>query len=541
MMSVRLILLPVMIAVLLLFPGLGVTGEPSAFLSRDAAASFVEPPYALGEMIGDGAWELVNLDGRVAGYGFESEPLAPLPGFSGAPIDLFVMITVEGRFIDVKLVRHNEPIFVSGLGEAPLRNFLTQYKGRSITEALVVGVPYGGKDAGSSLVYLDGVTKATASVRIAHESILAAAQAIARQKMAGLSAAASSRPNPDIQETLTWADLVAKGLVTRKTVSNGEMQAQFKGTKFFDDDPEAADNPDAAYLDLWIVDLGPPSLAEAVLKKDTLAALQRFLAINPQSEPVLVLETARHGLITEDFVRNTSPDLLSAKQGGLPVALRDADLTIELKEDVPKGTSLILRTDRRLGFNPAAEWDFTVRALRKHGSFQPEIGATDLSVTVKTDTRFFITDVQARPDPVWLQAIKQRPADLTVLGFLLAGLFLVNGPLMHRFAAMTHYRAIRLFILASVIGFVGWWGQGQLSIVTPLGVVRGLAAGTDLNFLLYDAFSLFIWVSVLVSFVIWGRGLFCGWLCPFGAMQEFADLIGRSLRLPQVEVPKTLD
>jgi NosR/NirI family transcriptional regulator, nitrous oxide reductase regulator len=379
-------------------------GQPvSAFLTKEEASRFVEPPYSLGETIGDGSWTLINLDGRVAGYGFESAPLAPLPGFSGAPIDMFVMITVEGRFIDVKLVRHNEPIFVSGLGEAPLRNFLTQYKGRSITDALVVGVPYGGKDAGTSLVYLDGVTKATASVRIAHESILGAAQAIAREKMAGMGAAASSRPDPDHWETLTWDDLVKQGLVTRKTVTNAEMQKSFEGTKFFHDDPEASESPDKPFLDLWLADIGPPSIARAVLKKDTLAQLERFLAINPDSEPILVLDAGRHGLITEDFVRNTSPDLLSAKQGGLPVALRDADLTIELNDSVPKGASLILRTDRRLGFNPAAEWEFTVRALRKHGSFQPEIGSTDLTTAIRSDSRFFIIAEQARPDPIWLQ------------------------------------------------------------------------------------------------------------------------------------------
>jgi transcriptional regulator of nitric oxide reductase/ferredoxin len=513
----------------------------SGYLTKDEAAKYVEPPYTLGETTAPGAWELINLDGRVAGYGFESEPLAPLPGFSGAPINMFVQITVEGRFIDVKLIRHNEPIFVSGLGEAPFRAFMSQYKGLSITDSLVVGVPYGGKNDGSSLVYLDGVTKATASVRIAHESILAAAQAIAREKMQGLGSRSAARPNPDINETLNWADMVEQGIAVRRLVTNAEVQGAFAGTKFADDDPEALENPQAAYLDLWVVDLGPPSVAAAVLEKDTLAQLNRFLSINPESEPVLVIDAGRHGLVTEEFIRNTSPDLLSAEQGGLPVALRDADLLLELKPDVPQGAALILRTDRRLGFNPAAEWTLTVRALRAHGSFQPELGHVDLAATIRTPERFFLVDEPIRPDPLWLQAIKSRIPDLTALMLLIAFLFVAKGPYLGRLAALPNYRMIRYGLLAVVTGFVGWWGQGQLSIVTVLGVVRGVIEGADMSFLFYDAFSLVIWITVIVSFFLWGRALFCGWLCPFGAMQEFADAIGRALRLPQVQIPARFD
>ena len=56
------------------------------------------------------------------------------------------------------------------------------------------------------------------------------------------------------------------------------------------------------------------------------------------------------------FIRNTSPDWLSAEQDGLPVALRDADLFVELGKGVPDGEAMVLRTDRRLGFDPAREW-----------------------------------------------------------------------------------------------------------------------------------------------------------------------------------------
>ncbi|MBN8095908.1 4Fe-4S binding protein, partial [Vibrio vulnificus] len=63
----------------------------------------------------------------------------------------------------------------------------------------------------------------------------------------------------------------------------------------------------------------------------------------------------------------------------------------------------------------------------------------------------------------------------------------------------------------------------------------------DLAFLLYDPPSLLLWGFVLVSLVIWGRGTFCGWLCPFGALQEFVALLVKPLRIRQVAVPPRLD
>ena len=47
--------------------------------------------------------------------------------FQGA--DLLVMLDLNGVFIDVQLIAHNEPIFVSGLGEAAFHNFLNSIQG----------------------------------------------------------------------------------------------------------------------------------------------------------------------------------------------------------------------------------------------------------------------------------------------------------------------------------------------------------------------------------------------------------------------------
>ncbi|WP_108258006.1 4Fe-4S binding protein [Mangrovicoccus ximenensis] len=507
-------------------------------LSPETLAARIMPPFSLGQAVNDrGVHELLNSGGALAGYVFETEPLAPLPGFSGAPVDILVMIDLEGRFLDVSLLRHNEPIFVSGLGEAPFHAFFEQYRGLSIATPMVVGSPYG--KAEGPLTYLDGVTKATASVRIAHESLLAATRAVAQEKMKGIAAEPPAHPDMAHDEPLGWEDMVAEGIVGRLAVSNAEIDARFAGTVWADDDPEAAADPEGLYLDLYVVDLGPPAIARAVLAGDTSRELQNFRTISPDDEPILVIDAGRHGLVSEDFVRNTAPDRLTAEQDGLPVALRDADLFVELADGVPAAlhdaTAMILRTDRRLGFDPARPWTLTVEAVREHGMFQPETGTAELSLEHGTPARFFLRPEAPRSLPPWRVAAENRQGDLIALGLGLSVLLPVLGFGQSRLAAHPRFGAIRLGVLAVVLGFVGWWGQGQLSIVTPLAVLSATLQGGSLAFLAYDPFSLLIWAAAIAGFLLWGRGLFCGWLCPFGALQEFADRLGRLLRLPQIE------
>ena len=510
------------------------SGLGAAPLTEAEIAPFVLPPYALGPAVDPGVWSLLNSGGAEAGYVFETGALAPLPGFSGAPIDMLVMLDREGRFIDVRLIRQNEPIFVSGLGEAPFRKFLEQYRGLSIDSPMVVGVPYGGGE-GAEITYLDGVTKATASVRIAHESILAATLSVVRDKLKGLSLAPPARPDPDHDEALTWAALVDQGIARNLRVTNAEVDAAFAGSPFAHDDPETAD-PEGIYLDLWLVDLGPPSVARAVLADDSLAELTRFLKVSPEDEPLLVIDAGRHGLVTADFVRNTAPDLLGAEQDGLPVALRDADLTVDTLPGVPEGTAMILRADRRLGFDPAREWRLKVIAARQHGMFQPETGTRDFFLTQATPARFFIApEAPPAPLPPWAEALRNRAADVAVLALALLALLLALGPGQRRLAGSRHFTGLRLGLLALMTGFVGFWGQGQLSIVTPLATLRTALEGGSFGFLLYDPFSLALWAVTGLGFVLWGRGFFCGWLCPFGALQEFAHHLGRLLRLPRIE------
>ncbi|MCW5698991.1 MAG: 4Fe-4S binding protein [Rhodospirillales bacterium] len=501
------------------------------------------PPYRLGEPVGmDGVWTIETSDGEVAGYIFESRPLAPIAGFAGDPMNLLIMLDKDGRFLDVSVLDQNEPIFVSGLGTAPFHAFLQQYRGLSIGNSITIAASRdrSTQDTGSTHVYLDGITKATASVRIANESILSAALQVARERMRGVVHRAAALPLTDHDEDLDWPALVEQGIARNIRISNGELQAAYAGSLWEDDDPDADADPNGDYLDIWVVDLGPPSIARAALDSETVTALKR--TFDRHQEPILVLANGRHRLVDDDFIRNTEPGRLIAHQDGFPVSLHDADVAIGLAEGIPEfDQAMIVWADTRLGFDPSSPWSFVVRVIREHGTLLPEPGVRDFEFSYDAPDRFFDAPITVENTPPWLAAIEDRAVTFAVLVAVLAPLLWLIASRLQWLARHPRFRLIRLGILAVTVVVVGWWAQGQLSIVTPVGIVRSLVEGDSLVFLLYEPVVLLIWAVTLVSLVVWGRGFFCGWLCPYGALQEFTHVLGRWLRLPELRVHPTDD
>ncbi len=141
---------------------------------------------------------------------------------------------------------------------------------------------------------------------------------------------------------------------------------------------------------------------------------------------------------------------------------------------------------------------------------------------------------QESKTPFWLRSIYEQKTKLISLTLFLTLLFI----LLHKYQSLlSKLRYKRAILLGITLFFIGWYGQGQLSIVSVIGVLKAIYNSHALTFLLYDPFSLIIWFFVFLSLFIWGRGTFCGWLCPYGVLQEFSYRIGRVLRLPKLKVP----
>src|SRR5207302_2592734 len=81
----------------------------------------------------------------------------------------------------------------------------------------------------------------------------------------------------------------------------------------------------------------------------------------------------------------------------------------------------------------------------------------------------------------------------------------------------------------------------QLSTVHVINYVTAPFHHLGISFYLAEPLIVIIAAYTLVSVVLIGRGVFCGWLCPFGALQELLGQLSRALVAPQWNPPVALE
>jgi len=495
---------------------------------------FVEPPMELGTKDENlPVWKILNSGGDLVAYIFESADLAPIPGFSGGKINMLISIDLEGNFLDVLLLEQSEPVFVAGLGVQPFIEFLRQYRGKSLADNIKVGKA----SAQSAGVQIDNITKATASVKIANESILASAVKVAREKLAGVAPKPVGYPDKTIYEKLSWQELLDKGLVKHLRVKNKDLEKLFIGGEFEGEDSIALAEPEELYLDLWVADLGIPSVGKNLLSEENLKEIDEQLT--DVEEAIIVFANGRHQIVPEEFVRNTSPNSLEINQDGFPISMRDADLDVETLNNIPNfEQAMIFQVDTRFGFDPSSPWVFKAKALRKSQFAFSSMEVRDMIIPVTPIKKYFLVAQEKDTTPVWVSSWIDQKYNLIILITFLTVLFIALYKYQTLLKKLDSKRAI---ILLFTLFFIGWYGQGQLSMVTVVGFFKSIVNSQSLEFLLYDPISLVIWIFVFISLFLWGRGTFCGWLCPYGVLQEFSNKIGKFFNFPQIKVPAKIN
>jgi len=62
-----------------------------------------------------------------------------------------------------------------------------------------------------------------------------------------------------------------------------------------------------------------------------------------------------------------------------------------------------------------------------------------------------------------------------------------------------------------------------------------------LGFFMNDPMTVILWVFVAGTLLVWGRGTFCGWLCPFGALQELISMLTQAIGIRRRRLKTAID
>lgn len=527
--------------------GLFLMDAQAGVMTRESMAQIFPAPWVVGEKERDlPVWPIFRQEltaTTIAAYAFESQDFAAIPGFSGTPFNLLVALDPNGQFMDVRVLSHHEPVFLDGLGEKPLLAFVDQYKGLSLKQSIKIGTGQNksGKESGAN-VYIDGVSKATASVRILNQTLLAASLRVARAKLGyseGRDPDLVAKIRPEVFKSMDWSGLTKAGLIRKSTFKNSDIERAFKDTPAEGMDAQALQEPAAVFTDMYVANLNVPTVGKNLLSPEKWAYLQERL--DPGDHALLILVNGRYPLMGEDFVRGTVPDRVSLNQQNLPIEIRDMDFdaVLNVPSDLNQAQWLVVRVIAPAGLDPAQPMDYALHVTRSKGIVYPELVRQSFVTTSQLPEAYVAvaTSDQKTWHSIWLD----RWPELALLVLALAVLvWALREPpwLMLHAQRMARFRVgYLLFTLC----FVGWYAQGQLSIVNLTAVVQALMAGRSLAFFLYDPMTVVLWLFVAGTFFVWGRGTFCGWLCPFGALQELVSLMTRRLGLSWVRVPHRWD
>jgi NosR/NirI family nitrous oxide reductase transcriptional regulator len=114
------------------------------------------------------------------------------------------------------------------------------------------------------------------------------------------------------------------------------------------------------------------------------------------------------------------------------------------------------------------------------------------------------------------------------------GLFIAQRKLTERQSRLS---TVHLGVLAISVVVVGFSFRAQPSITQLLTLGDGLLTGLRWELYLSEPTLFVSWLGILAVTVVWGRGVFCGWICPFGALSEVLFRLGQRLGLPKIELP----
>ncbi len=474
---------------------------------------------------------------QLLGYIFETNSFTNFMGFSGEPINILIGLDTQGVMAGLKILKHNEPIFLYGLGQQPLFDFVAQYKNHSIKERYIIN----SSDRNApNTIYFDGVTKATVSVLVVNDTIITSALKVARAKLDGFVAPSNMMLKPDNFASLTFSEMLNKGLISHWQISAEQALADDNLPSEVVTAIQGVARSSEKFVELYIAFINIPIIGKNLLGEAEFARLQESL--KPGEHAILLLSNGDYSYVGEAFIPQTIPSRLSLNQSGFPADIRDIDFYSfygpSFVADMPEYQDIhVLRLKSQSGFELSRAMEVGLGINYKASFFDTQQYIFNQTINLPPDLFVLNPDaISETPTPLWVRIWQDRTAVIAITCLYLIGLTLlfIKQTQIVKHTRLTH--VIRGSSLLFVLFFIGFYAQGQLSVVNIYTLMLALYNGFKIEVFLLDPVIFILWIFVFVSLFIFGRGLYCGWLCPFGALQEFAGMLAKQLKIKQIKI-----
>lgn len=499
---------------------------------------------------------------RLLGYVFLNADFTNSVGYSGKPIHLLVGIDFQGVVTGLKLVDHKEPIVLIGIPEAKVVAAINGLIGKNIA-AVVSGA--------ERPPQVDIISGATVTVLVMADSVMRSAVRLIRSgRLGGIAVAPTVTPvqarqvDTERVEIRGWDDLVGDGSVRRLSLSVGEVNEVFARAG----NAEAARNAettqaDDSFIEMFVAPVSVPTIGRSLLGEEGYQRLRGSL--KPDQQAIVVAGDGVYSFKGSGYVRGGIFDRIELLQDGSSTRFRDRNHTRlgaleavgapELREialfvmpddfhlDLTQSWQLQLLVQRNTGARDKAfitfdlDYSLPEKYIRPVAASAPPAAAPAITAPQSTVSGSLDGSLD---QPLWQRIWLANTFEIgvTVIGLLvLTAIFFFQDTLVRR---PKLYTWIRRGFLTFTLVWLGWYVNAQLSVVNVITFTNALVTGFNWEFFLAAPLIFILWAAIAAALLFWGRGPFCGWLCPFGALQELLNNLAQWLKVPQIKVPWAL-
>jgi len=459
---------------------------------------------------------------KAVAYVFSTLDIVAATGYSTTPFDVIAGVDLDGRITGAKVVFHNENYIVHDIGrQRLLDSFLAREAGRPLRGAPANALPP------------DYVTGATISARAMRAAVLATAGLVLRGRVAR-SAVTVPTLDAESYSAKSWDALLAEGAVVRRRVTSGEVAAALAEAGASNVKLEVPlRKADDLFIEFMTALFTPAAIGANLIGVPKFEDYKRQMPSGGQA--IFVASNGPYDFLGTKYFRESEGhrfDRLRLVQDGRTFGFVQDDYTYPAGFKGQQNAG-VFALPPNSGFDPVKPWRLE---LLVHGA-----GATPATVAFALDYKvpeaLVLMPAEPEPEPAavapWVEAWSDARVNVAILVALLTVLTLIFVFQATLARYRLAHRLVRNGFLLVVLVWLGWTAGVQLSIVNVMNYILAPFNHLDIGFYLAEPLMVIIALYTLASLLLIGRGVFCGWLCPFGALQELLGQLSRALRVPQ--------